>query len=105
MTYSSLNRPRSSRNRYNDPPSIFELVCGSLLRKAQGFFEGLRNVYRGQSSTDGQAGKVNAFKRILKIPILLCCLWAWTIWRGERSVFQSSLAECQWHNWERWVYI
>jgi ethanolamine phosphate phosphodiesterase len=47
----------------------------------------------------------NFLKRILTIPTLLIFLWAWTIWRGERSVFQTSVAECRWDNWEHWVDI
>jgi hypothetical protein len=105
MTYSALDEPRSSRNKYTDPPPLFQVVSGSVVPKVQPFLNRLRDVYRGQSSPDGQLRQANFLKRVLTIPTLLIILWAWTIWRGERSVFQSGLAECQWHKWERWVDI
>jgi hypothetical protein len=30
-------------------------------------------------------------------------LWVWTLWRGERSVFQESMQSCVWDSWEKWV--
>jgi hypothetical protein len=105
MTYSSLDGPRSSRNRYTDPPSLVQLLSGSIVRKAQGFRGRLRNVVEGPSSPDRPARQGNFLKRILTVPTLLILLWAWTIWRGERSVFQTSVAECRWDNWEHWVDI
>jgi hypothetical protein len=105
MTYSSLDGPRSSRNRYTDPPSLVQLLSGSIVRKAQGFRGRLRDVVEGPSSPDRPVRQGNFLKRILTIPTLLIFLWAWTIWRGERSVFQTSVAECRWDNWEHWVDI
>lgn len=103
MTFSALDGPRSSRNRYADPPSFAELVFNRSVRKAQSIRDGLRDVFRGQSSPDGQLRPGEVIRRIFTIPTLLMLLWVWTIWQGERSVFQSSLAECQWHKWEQWV--
>src|SRR3954454_1761531 len=105
MTYSSLDVPRSSRNRYADPPSLVQLLYGSTVRKAQGFRDRLRDVVEGPSSPDRPARRGDLLKRTLTIPTLLILLWAWTIWRGERSVFQTSVAECRWDSWEHWVNI
>ena len=105
MTYSSLDGPRSSRNRYTDPPSLVQLLSGSIVRKAQGFRGRLRDVVEGPSSPDRPARQGNFLKRILTVPTLLILLWAWTIWWGERLAFRTSVAECRWDNWEHWVVI
>jgi hypothetical protein len=105
MTYSSLDGPRSSRNRYTDPPSLAQLLFGNIVRKAQGFRDRLQDVAGGPSSPDRPARQRNFLNRILTVPTLLVLLWAWTIWRGERSAFQTSVAECRWDRWEHWVDI
>jgi hypothetical protein len=105
MTYSALDGPRSSRNRYTDPPSLTELLFGSIVRKAQSFRNRLRDAVGGPSSPDRPARQESFLNRILTVPTLLVLLWAWTIWRGERSAFQTSAAECRWDSWERWVDI
>jgi hypothetical protein len=105
MTYSSLDGLRSSRNQYTDPPSLLELIFSSIVHQGLALRDGLRDAYQGQSSRDGQLRQGKFLMRILTIPTLLIFLWAWTIWRGERSVFQRSLAACQWRNWEQWVGI
>ncbi|KAF7586780.1 hypothetical protein BBP40_008351 [Aspergillus hancockii] len=32
----------------------------------------------------------------------LALVWFFTLWWGERTVFQDSLAKCAWENWEKW---
>jgi hypothetical protein len=33
---------------------------------------------------------------------LLTLLWVYTIYRGERTIYKSSIASCEWSNWEEW---
>ena len=40
--------------------------------------------------------------RVLSLSSLVVLLWFLAVWWGERWVFQSSVASCQWHIWETW---
>lgn len=42
-------------------------------------------------------------KRLLQAPTILIALWAIVLWWGERYVFNSHVARCQWEKWEAWV--
>lgn len=41
--------------------------------------------------------------RLFTIANALVVLWLFTLWWGERTVFQESLEACAWENWEQWV--
>ncbi|KAF4266511.1 hypothetical protein CNMCM8812_002712 [Aspergillus fumigatus] len=41
-------------------------------------------------------------RRVFTVPIALILLWFWTLWWGERTVFQESLDKCVWDKWEKW---
>ena len=34
---------------------------------------------------------------------LLAVRWMFTLWWGERLVFQEQIARCRWESWEKWV--
>ncbi|KAJ6014238.1 hypothetical protein N7540_008829 [Penicillium herquei] len=42
------------------------------------------------------------FRRIFTLLNALILLWVFTLWRGERTVFQESIDACAWENWEKW---
>ncbi len=42
-------------------------------------------------------------KRALNLPNLFIGIWVIALLWGERWVFQNSVEECRWENWERWV--
>lgn len=42
-------------------------------------------------------------QRILSIPFAITIVWLFTLWWGERLVFENSVSACRWSNWERWV--
>lgn len=42
-------------------------------------------------------------KRVFTIANAVIVIWAYTLWWGERTVFQQSIDACAWGNWERWV--
>lgn len=42
-------------------------------------------------------------KRVITIANALILFWVWTLWWGERTVFQESLEGCRWGEWEKWV--
>ncbi|KAE8347469.1 hypothetical protein BDV24DRAFT_122174 [Aspergillus arachidicola] len=42
------------------------------------------------------------FRHIFTVTNALAVLWFFTLWWGERAVFQDSLERCAWENWEQW---
>lgn len=34
---------------------------------------------------------------------LLVVIWMYTLWWGERTIFQDKILECYWDSWENWV--
>lgn len=52
---------------------------------------------------DFQGYAMYIFKRVFTIANAVILLWAYTLWWGERTVFQQSIDACAWENWERWV--
>jgi ethanolamine phosphate phosphodiesterase len=41
--------------------------------------------------------------RVLRISTLVALVWLVAVWWGERGIFHSAVAQCDWSNWERWV--
>lgn len=44
-------------------------------------------------------------KRLVSIANAVILLWIFTLWRGERTVFQESIDACAWEAWEAWVCL
>ncbi|RDW87701.1 hypothetical protein BP5796_03395 [Coleophoma crateriformis] len=49
-----------------------------------------------------RAGFSFSFRKLLSVPYLLVAIWIVVLLWGERWVFESSIAACQWGSWERW---
>ncbi|EXJ74160.1 uncharacterized protein A1O5_02454 [Cladophialophora psammophila CBS 110553] len=41
-------------------------------------------------------------QRLLSLPSALVLLWICLLWWGERYIFQQSVAQCLWRQWESW---
>ena len=41
----------------------------------------------------------------LTVVNLLRLLWLGTVYHGERQVYRSAIATCDWDDWENWVYL
>jgi hypothetical protein len=41
--------------------------------------------------------------RLLSIPAALVVFWIFVLLWGERRVFEQSVRQCLWHQWESWV--
>lgn len=56
------------------------------------------------SPTNGQYADVIAIlrKRLLRLTTALVLIWLVAVWWGERGIFKSAVAQCEWQNWERW---
>ncbi|KAJ5818842.1 hypothetical protein N7474_004433 [Penicillium riverlandense] len=57
---------------------------------------------RPQSRDDIKTSVRRTVKGLFTVVNALIILWIFTLWRGERTVFEESLAACTWDNWERW---
>src|SRR5277367_6556763 len=99
MTFGSYPLPRSSRNHYVDPPSFLEQVTSSVSPYLKPVTEAVPRRHGGQAPRR----RKERWRGILNLRVLLICLWTYSIWSGERLVFQRSFKDCDWRNWEQWV--
>jgi hypothetical protein len=44
-------------------------------------------------------------RRLLSFPHLLVLIWVIALLYGERWVFNSKVASCDWDHWEKWVCL
>ncbi|PKY07090.1 cell division control protein/putative DNA repair exonuclease [Aspergillus campestris IBT 28561] len=60
----------------------------------------------GEEGVRSRAAMNSSFRalpgRLFTIVNALVVLWLFTLWWGERTVFQESLESCEWGNWEQW---
>jgi hypothetical protein len=102
--------PHSSRDRFVEPPSVFNRV---LLALPKDLAVSLRRM-----ADQGNFNRVSAripiwlrqvvvrecnWRRLFSLPHLLVAIWTVALMYGERWVFEKSVQECAWDNWERWV--
>lgn len=108
------NSSRSSnRNHFVEPPSLMERLSEAsppwirqwTAELRAGRISSLLPVRRIQSWSDLQAALWTALKSIFTIANGLIVLWLFTLWWGERTVFQESVETCVWGNWEKWVSL
>ncbi|KAL2807744.1 hypothetical protein BJX63DRAFT_411370 [Aspergillus granulosus] len=113
MSYSYL--PTTSTSAYRPARqdslarfSVFGAVHGALpswatqglsaaAQTASGHLERLKNRNELKSTVS------RAARWLFTITNGLILLWIWTLWWGERGVFQESLESCAWGSWEKWV--
>jgi len=111
MSY--YNPPRSTRNHFVEPPSIFSRLVGALPSSIIVQIQRLWNR-RSYSLLSANAAKLpqtlrqkprnwDAPRRLLNLPNLLAVCWILLLLWGERWVFESSVSSCRWEEWERWV--
>jgi hypothetical protein len=43
------------------------------------------------------------FRRLFTVANAVVLMWLFTIWYGERTVFQEAIDRCVWESWEKWV--
>ncbi len=105
MTPSHFPGAKSYRGHYGDPSSFRDRLAGFLLPRLGGFFLSMRQV--GQSlavkNITKQRPRLGFLKRLLNVTNALIIVWVCVLWWGERLIFSSSLAACQWQQWEQWV--
>lgn len=67
--------------------------------------EGVANLRssRPRSRRELQSTLKLVLKRLFRITNAVIALWLFTLWWGERTVFQESIEACAWEAWEAWV--
>ncbi|KAL2861615.1 hypothetical protein BJX68DRAFT_260429 [Aspergillus pseudodeflectus] len=112
MSYSylpttSASAYRPARRDTTTPSGVFKTVQEALPSWAT---QGISSAAQTASSRLEKLKDRNELKatvsRVVKwlftITNALILLWVWTLWRGERGVFQESLQSCVWDSWEKW---
>jgi hypothetical protein len=84
----SYGGPQSTRNHFREPPSLISQATSRVRTIVQ---------------TWGIRPQAKRFTRLLSVAPLLTILWLYTVYWGERTVFNSSINQCQWEQWEQWV--
>lgn len=71
----------------------------------QWFSEGVASLRssRPRSRREVQSTLKLGLKRLFRITSAVIVLWLFTLWWGERAVFQESIDACAWEAWEAWV--
>ncbi|KAE8389684.1 hypothetical protein BDV23DRAFT_156692 [Aspergillus alliaceus] len=62
----------------------------------------LHGTESSQDSRQLSAWPWRILRHIFTITNGLAILWFFTLWWGERTVFQDSVDKCVWENWEKW---
>lgn len=58
---------------------------------------------RPRDRSDAQSSATRIFKRLFTVANAVILVWVFTLWWGERTVFQEHIDACVWDNWEHWV--
>jgi hypothetical protein len=102
----------STRDRFVEPPSVLDRIIAGmpsgLAAQIQRLWE--RQSYSGVSTQQSKIPRTLrqvqqrwSIRRLMSLPHLLVAIWALLLLWGERWVFRSSIKECEWNRWERWV--
>ena len=115
--YSHGNRTTPARSSYRDhfvePPSILERLweaSPTWIRQSTadlrvGRISSLLPIRSIRSVSELQKMVWRMLRRIFTIANGLIVLWLFTLWWGERTIFQESVESCAWGNWEHWVSL
>lgn len=65
--------------------------------------EGTAGFGRTRGRTDARGLARLALRRLFTVANAVVLMWLFTLWRGERTVFQEAIDRCVWESWEKWV--
>ena len=69
----------------------------------QWFAEGAASFTRTRGRRDARGMAALIFRRLFTVANAVVLMWLFTIWYGERTVFQEAIDRCVWESWEKWV--
>ncbi|KAJ5157720.1 uncharacterized protein N7482_008820 [Penicillium canariense] len=85
-------------------PGLIGQTLERLPATAQQWFAegaaGFRGSSRGRSDSHGIMALV--LRRLLTVANAIIFMWMFTLWWGERTVFQEAIDRCVWESWEKW---
>lgn len=99
----------SSLPSYKSPspqsPTFIDQAWGRLPGAKQWVEDGVAAIgsRRSRERGDVQSSATRIFRRIFTVANAVILVWVWTLWWGERTVFQEHIDACIWDNWEHWV--
>jgi hypothetical protein len=99
----------SSLPSYKSPspqsPTFIDQAWGRLPGAKQWVEDGVAAIgsRRSRERGDVQSSVSRIFRRIFTVANAVILVWVWTLWWGERTVFQEHIDACLWDNWEHWV--
>ncbi|KAF7713974.1 Uncharacterized protein PECH_003950 [Penicillium ucsense] len=64
--------------------------------------EGFSEVRRTRSRAGTWGITKLVLRRLFTFANAVIILWIFTLWRGERTVFQEAIDRCVWQSWEKW---
>ncbi|EYE90688.1 putative manganese ion homeostasis (Fr) [Aspergillus ruber CBS 135680] len=103
--YSSAPFRPARRDSISSPSTILVQIQNGLPPWAQQWIAKLRAGPRAGRQTSPREWKAMGrltIRRVVTIANALILFWVWTLWWGERTVFQESLEGCGWGEWEKW---
>jgi len=110
MSYAYPNAPfrPASRNSTSGPSNILLQIQNALPPWVQQRIAELHALLRAGRRRSPSELKVMGhltIRRVVTVANMLILFWVWTLWWGERTVFQESLGGCGWGEWEKWVSV
>jgi hypothetical protein len=102
-------------NHFHEPPSLLSRLISAL---PSGLAAEIQKLFDLQSYSPTSTSHTMRIPRslrrwernwrfspksILSLPHLFIVVWVVLLLWGERWVFNSSVEECRWEDWERWV--
>ncbi|CAI7598965.1 unnamed protein product [Penicillium pancosmium] len=98
----------SSLPSYKSPspqsPTFIDQAWGRLPGAKQWVEDGVAAIgsRRSRERGDVQSSAARILRRIFTVANAVILVWMWTLWWGERTVFQEHIDACVWDNWEHW---
>jgi hypothetical protein len=100
-------RPSSYRNQFVEPPSLRARAQTTAFVYAQEWIDDIKECLgygtrRRRRKSLWQEARATV-RAAFCVANFLVVIWMFTLWWGERTVFQNSLSSCFWEKWEKWV--
>ncbi|KAJ5222950.1 uncharacterized protein N7469_009190 [Penicillium citrinum] len=98
---SSLPSYQSSSSQL---PSYISQALNRVPGAKQWVEDGVASIrsQRPRGRDDFQTSTMRTLKRLFTVANGVILMWIFTLWWGERTVFQEHIDACVWDNWEHW---
>jgi hypothetical protein len=113
--YSSKSKPASyTYNRFREPDKDFGEEIMSRVQYVIDAAKRVGDVVASIMSEDylrrkrgtpysEEVKRKGWWRQAVTVVLALQCLWAYTLYWGERSVYSRAIWDCDWRWWEQWV--